>query len=184
MYKIRENDISLSHRIHSVTWHPFIFASISGRLIADVDTSRPNYTCMHTHIFTVWQISLFRSCDNTPRHATPRHATQKYHFRSISPTFTGSRNLQEVHKGVLLSRTITMRQMMPDGSAAENTRKRGYRFFRKMSLRQNKTGQQFQKRPVALCNTCTPIVLLSSWSISTLPPPIRRLSWPLFIFPH
>ena len=32
MYKIRENDISLSPTIQSLTWHPFIFASISGRL--------------------------------------------------------------------------------------------------------------------------------------------------------
>ncbi len=29
------------------------------RSIANVDTSRPNYTCMHTHLFTDWQISLF-----------------------------------------------------------------------------------------------------------------------------
>ena len=66
MYKIRENDIFLSPTIHFLTWHPFIFALISGRLPM-LNTSRPNYTCMHTHIFTVWQISLFRSCDITLR---------------------------------------------------------------------------------------------------------------------
>ena len=90
MYIIRENDISFSYNLVSnLTPLNFCFNQPP---IANVDTSRPNYTCMHTHLFTVLQISLFRSCDITLRR----------NIITIQPS-SASRNLQKVHNAVLLS---------------------------------------------------------------------------------
>ena len=95
MYKIREYDVSLSPTIQSLTWHPFIFASISGRL--------PMLTPLgKLHLYAY---APFHCLTNIIILQLWYHATQKYHFHSASPTFSASRNLQKVHNAVLLSRT-------------------------------------------------------------------------------
>ena len=88
MYKIRENNISLSSTIHSLT---SIFASISGRLPMLTTLGQITPVCIRTFSlsdkFNYFAAVISRYADST------------------SPTFSASINLQKVHYAVLLSRT-------------------------------------------------------------------------------
>ena len=106
MYKIRENDISLSPTIHSLTWHPFIFASISGRLPMLTRLGQITPVCNYAY-------ASFDCLTNFITSQLWYHATQTYHFHSISPTFSASRNLPKMHYAVILSRTTPFGGMWP-----------------------------------------------------------------------
>ena len=91
------NDISLSPTIHSLTWHPFISASISRRLPMLRPLGRITLVCIHT-----WSLS---DKYNYFTAVIPCYA--KYNFHSTSPTFSACRNLHKMLNAVLLN-IITM----------------------------------------------------------------------------